>query len=364
MERVHDFRFLNAGPPADPVFVALAMRLRDLLATRGWSPEEENELLEGLATVARCIGRTWDAESERCRRELVERRPERWQDLYNLGLFFKTRGRFAEGLAANRKAAALAGPGQEDISWNLGICATGAGDGQEALKVWSELGQKLELGRLGLPEGSYHHVKVRLAERPIAERDRAAMPDDPGTEETIWVERLSPCHGIVRSALYEELGVEYGDLVLFDGAPIVHHTYDDRQVPVFPHLATLARSGYLVFRFAGSQERPGQLADLSERLPEDALLYVHTEQVVQLCASCWTRHGTNHADHGRDEHRVVRGKLCAPPGISPQALRSALDQALQGEDGVQLFVPDLTRLSGDERRADVEARRWAMLEPT
>ena len=81
------------------------------------------------------------------------------------------------------------------------------------------------MGRFGLPEGLYPQCKVKLAERPLAER--TADVDNPGSEETIWIERLSPCHGIIRSVLYYDLGVDYGDIILIDGAPITYHTYGD-----------------------------------------------------------------------------------------------------------------------------------------
>ncbi len=362
LETVRDFRYLNAAPPAEPIFVRVATRLREILAAGVRPIEDEVGLLGGLAVAARSIGRSWDGEAERCYRRLVELRPERWQDQYDLGLFYKTRGRFAEGLAANRRAAELGGAGQDSVAWNLGICATGAREGGEALRVWRSMGQKLELGRFDLPEGSYDAVKVRLAERPIAERDPTRMPDDPGLEETIWVERLSPCHGIVRSALYQELDVDYGDVVLFDGAPIVHHTYADRRVPVFPHLSTLVHARYRAFPFVASQQREGQVARLSDSLPKDAVLYVHTEQLVQLCAACWERAGTDHGEHRSAEHHIVRGKLCAPPDVGAEPLRRALDEAVHAARGVQVLVPDLSRLAGDDARAEVESRRWAMLD--
>ncbi|MGI1715343.1 hypothetical protein, partial [Escherichia coli] len=39
-----------------------------------------------------------------------------------------------------------------------------------------------------------------------------------------------PCHGIIRSVLYGKLGVDYGDVILTDGAPITHHTYGEQQI--------------------------------------------------------------------------------------------------------------------------------------
>ena len=170
-EAARDIDFLNAPPP----------------------------VLAGLATAARLVGRQRDALAEQSHLRLIELDPERSSHHYNYGLFMKTRGRFAEGLAANQEARRLAGKPVESYEWNLGICATGAGQGEVALAVWKGIGNKIEMGRFGLPEGGYPECKVRLAERPLAERDAAT--DDPGLEETIWIERLSPCHGIVRSVL-------------------------------------------------------------------------------------------------------------------------------------------------------------------
>jgi hypothetical protein len=202
---------------------------------------------------------------------------------------------------------------------------------------------------------------VQLAERPLAERDPRTLPDDPGLEETIWVERLSPCHGIVRCALYEPLGVDYGDVVLFDGAPVTYHKYADTTVPVFPHLATLERRKYRILEFAGTQCEKEQIANLSAMLPDDTVLYVHTEQVVMLCAECFRNTDLDHGRHESSEHTIVTGKLCAPPEIAPAELLRALDAAVQSAPGVSVYVPELANAAGNERRARIEARRYAMM---
>jgi hypothetical protein len=358
LEAVHDIRFLNGPPASAPIFQEVGNRLRRR-ASSARGTDEEIDLLTALATTARLLGRAWDSEAEAAYRRLVELRPERWQEHYNLGLFYKVRGRFAEGLAANQRAQSIGGAEEESVVWNLGICATGAGEGEVALAVWKAMGQRIEMGRFGLPEGGYPTTKVRLAQRPLAER--SVEEDDPGLEETIWVERMSPCHGIIRNALFEDLGVDYGDVVLFDGAPITHHTYGERQVPVFPHLATLRRTGYRFWPFVGTQPAAGRVAALSEALPEDAILYAHSEQMVMLCARCWEDRDVDHGEHTRVEHRIVRGKLCAPPAVRPVALRDALDEAVAAESGVRVFVPELSRAIGDDARAEVETKRVAMI---
>jgi hypothetical protein len=356
LEGAHDLRFLNGPPPSDPVFARLAGRLRER-AVRGAAFEDH--VLRGLATAARLLGRAWDADAERAYLRILELEPSRWEEHYDFGLFLKVRGRFAEGVVANRRAAELGGADDDGVRWNLGICATGARDAATALAVWKGYEHAIEIGRFGLPEGRYAEVKVRLAEHPLAER--GADRNDPGLEETIWVERLSPCHGVVRSALYQDLGVDFGDVVLFDGAPITHHKYGEARVPVFPHLVTLERCGYRILRFAGTQRAKGDIASLSGHLPDGCVLYPHTEGFVVMCAHCWESEDVDHAGHGEAEHHVVHGKLCAPPTVDPAALRRALDDAAQ-RAGARVFVPELSRLAGDPARAEVESRRAAMLE--
>jgi len=372
LESVHDIRFLNDAPPSDPLYQRVGERLVEMAnAVAGGDGEDEGgesvedaakeaRILRGLACVARVLGRSWDDVAEHSRLRLVALEPGRWEDHYDLGLFYKMRGRFAEGLVANRCAAALGGDQDDAVAWNTGICATGAREAMIAQQVWTRLGLEVELGRFGLPEGRFAQVKVRLAERPLAERTADAEADDPGLEESVWVERLSPCHGVIRSALMQELGVDYGDVVLFDGAPIAHHKHGDVEVPVFPHLATLVHAGYHVFPFTGTQARKGQIADLSERLANDAVLYVHTEQMITLCKDCWQNPELDHA-HGTAEHVVVSGKLCAPPSIGPRELLASLDAAVEAEGGVSVLVPELCRAAGESERSDVEARRMVML---
>lgn len=353
---VRDVDDLNAPPPDHPLFRSVLDRLSAFADEDG---PHKAVVLRGLATTARMMARQHDAIAERCYRRLIELAPRDSVPRYNLGLFCKTRGRFAEGLTANQAAARLGDETTEATEWNLGICATGAREGAAALKVWKRMGQVIEMGRFGLPEGTYPQCKVKLAERPLAERD--AGTDDPGLEESIWIERLSPCHGIVRSVLYQDLGVDYGDVILFDGAPITYHTYGDTDVPVFPHLATLERRGYQLFDFAGTQGKPGQLADASCDLAGDAIVYSHSENYQTICASCWRDPTLDHARHEGELKHVVVGRIAAPPEAEPAGLLGALDAALEQRGSCQLHAPDLSAAAGYHARAEVDRRRYAML---
>ncbi|GLH80671.1 hypothetical protein SSBR45G_55800 [Bradyrhizobium sp. SSBR45G] len=359
LEAVRDIDDLNAPPPDNPLFASVFERLNELVADYEGKPEHES-ILNGLATAARMLARQHDETAERSYRALTEIDPSNAQYHYGLGLFYKTRGRFAEGMSANQVAASLLEEPIQSYQWNLGICATGAGNAAVALDVWKGLGLDIAIGRFGLPDCNLGQCKVKLAERPLAER--SADSDDPGAEETIWIERLSPCHGVVRSVLYQKLGVDYGDDVLFDGAPITHHTYGEIKVPVFPHLATLIRRSYQVFDFAGTQEANRQLADLSEALEEDAVIYPHSESTVMLCANCWRDPDRDHDNHERMEKHVVRGKIAAPPGMDPRSLLDRIDAAIETQQRrCQLYAPDLCRAAGLTEREAIDRRRFDLL---
>lgn len=357
-DQVRDINELNAPPPGTGLFTELADALEQFARAAEGTPSELS-LLSALATTTRMMQRQRDDVAAWSYRRLVQLAPTMAHHHYNLGLYCKTRGLFREGMLANQAAARLVDEPVDSYEWNLGICATGAGEGVVALDVWKRMGQAIEMGRFGLPEGGYPSSKVKLAQRPLAERDSES--DDPGLAETIWIERLSPCHGIIRSALYQDLGVDYGDVILIDGAPITYHTYGETKVPVFPHLATLIRRGYRSYDFAGTQQSPRQLADASKELAADAVVYAHTEQYVLLCAACWRSEQTDHQDHmERDEHVVV-GRIVAPPDIAPGDLLRQLDDAIAARPPCRIYAPALCEAAGLHERGAMERRRFDMI---
>ncbi len=358
LEHVRDIDMLNAAPSEDDLFLNVVDKLASFSeGVKG--TDEEEQLLEGLSTAARMVSRQRDDLAEQSYKRLVEIAPDNAAHHYNLGLFYKTRGRFKEGVIANQKALSLVDESVESYEWNLGICATGAGDGEVALEVWERIGQKIKPGRFNLPEGGYPQCKVRLAERPLSER--SSEDDDPGLEETIWIERLSPSHGIIRSVLYQDLGVDYGDVILMDGAPITYHTYGEREVPVFPHLATLKRRNYQFFDFIGTQEAGGEIAELNRGFEDDIVIYPHTENYRTLCATCWRDPNTDHEHHEAEEKHIISGKITAPKGIPESELLDKLDALVNAQSSCKLLVPSLSRAAGQTERAEIESRRYGML---
>jgi len=358
LEAARDIDNLNAPPSENPIFDKVVVSLSNI-ASREKHEEELAKIHESLSSSARLCARQHDKIADDSYSQLVDLLPETSWAHYNQGLFFKTRGLFKEGVKANQTAIALADKPSQAQSWNLGICATAAGEGQLALDIWKEQGQNIEIGRFDLPEGQYPSCKVRLAQFPLAERD--ANNDYPGLEETIWIERLSPCHGIIRSVLFEDLGVDYGDVILFDGAPITYHKYGEDKIAVFPHLATLKKQHYKFYDFKGTQDEAGRLGSISSRLDDDAVIYSHSENIEILCAACWRNEETQHEHDRKEEKHIVSGRIAAPGNMDPKTLLDQIDAAVNNEPQNRVFSPSLCRAAGFDDRALIEGRRFQML---
>jgi hypothetical protein len=163
--------------------------------------------------------------------------------------------------------------------------------------------------------------------------------------------------------LYERLGVDFGDVVLIDGAPITYHKYGDREIPVFPHLATLVRSNYQFFDFAGTQDGEGRINSASADLERDSVIYSHTENVSYLCAACWRNPGTDHEHGETEEKHVVRGRIAAPPDVAPSELLRQIDAAMAKRAPCRIYSPDLCAAAGPADRVAFERRRFDMLQP-
>jgi hypothetical protein len=163
------------------------------------------------------------------------------------------------------------------------------------------------------------------------------------------------------SVLYRTLGVDYGDVILMDGAPITYHSYGEVRVPVFPHLATLLRQHYQMFEFAGTQDATRQLANLSAGLDKDAVIYSHSENVKMMCANCWRDPDRDHIQHETMEKLVVRGRIAAPPDIAPARLLEMIDRSIEKQGNCRLYAPDLCAAAGLTARERIDRRRFAML---
>jgi hypothetical protein len=116
LEAARDIDDLNARPPNHPVFHTMVERLETLAKVHEGQPEQE-PILRGLATSARMLSRQRDTIAESSYRKLTEISPQNSAHHYNLGLFYKPRGRFAEGATAPRERGRLRSPWTCGNAW-------------------------------------------------------------------------------------------------------------------------------------------------------------------------------------------------------------------------------------------------------
>lgn len=320
--------------------------------------EDRAALRTVIAEALRHAGPARAQEAREAYEALRDAAPEKSSGWYNLGLVHKQRGRFAEGVAVNRRARAL-GDSSEAVLWNLGICATGAGDGEAALEAWRALGLQVELGEDGLPfMPRLGQVQVRLSTVGVAGWE-GTSPE----YEHVWIERLSPCHGRVLSPTSGELSAEYGDLVLHDGAPIGYREWSGRRIPRFPQLAVLRKGTDRIFRFAALQEEQGQVSALAEHLPEGCVVYPHTERLEVICRDCVRGRG-RHAHRAEEmrTHRQLFGKLVVPASVALPDFLQQLRAVLAAHPHLRLAAPALHTAAGDEVGARRAQQLWEDIE--
>lgn len=277
---------------------------------------------------------------------------------FRLALLHKWRGRWEEGVRANQRAIELGYDG-EAVRWNLAICATGAGDHALAGAMMQELGMKGHTGEDGRFTGSFQNVQVRVSELGQGIDPAAHVPCSDPTFENLWIERDSYCTGTIVNATVYDIVVDYGDLVLFDGAVVGYRDDGKNRTPRFPLLQKLRAGEYRRYRFRGRQPRANFFTELESQLPPDTFFYVHDEQVNMLCADC--AHGTRPLhDHAKSETYFVAGKFIVPEKLCTPALIETLDTLIGNR--AQLAVPQLYKDLGDAARAQRDEERWAELE--
>jgi tetratricopeptide (TPR) repeat protein len=289
--------------------------------------------------------------------------PERGAWWFNLGLLHKARGDFAAGLQANQRAQALLGD-QRPALWNAALCAIALGQGQVAVEALRKLGHDAQLSTSGMPfVDGVPPLQVRAATIGSGLGSGSAMPERAVGFELLWVTPLSPCHGVVSSASYREASIDYGDVVLWDGAPVAVSRREGRQIPCFPLLAVLRKGDERRFRFIALQQQPEQVAKLAGDLPDQAQLFIHHERIALLCARCASgEHMHKHQHEPPEQHRLVYGKLVIPAAVELCAFKRELDARLRRHPGVQLVMPGLPEALGDSAAAGKAHQLWRGLE--
>ena len=214
-------------------------------------------------------------------------------------------------------------------------------------------------------DGAYHrghHVQVRIGTRGTPAGPEVS-DDRPLEFEHVWIDRLGPVHGRIISATLWDGPADYGDVILFDAAPCGWRDVDGKRVPRLPILALLNRNRQQLFRFAARQPQNGIVASMEGDLPPGSRLYVLSEEVNMICASC-ARGEKPHAHVPRPakEHRVVYGKLFPPADGDLGQFRAQLRRALLQRSNVRFAAPELDAAVGDYAAAQASRALWDELE--
>jgi len=324
-----------------------------------------------LGNALRLCGPGRDDEAQEAFTRAIEIDPERGEWWYDAGLLDKWRGRFDEGYAANEQARMRMGP-QRPVLWNLAICATALGKAEEAVEVWEEIGVPARLDRArdmpyvaGLPP-----MVLRVLSRTSPTDGTASLPDKTVGFELVWTAPLSPCHGVVQSPTFGDAPIDYGDLVLWDGAPVAAHQVSaEEAVPVFPLLEVLRPGDERRWAFVALEREPEALEGLEQALPEGTRVFVQQERVGHHCPACEAGEAHEHQEAGSATAAatatatagLARGKVIVQRTQDLEAFRTAWEAAT-GVRALSVSLPALYEELGDSKRAGQEHQAWRGIE--
>ncbi len=373
-QRGMDEPVVSVDTPARWASDALRRGLSALDESQQRDPNIAGHLHASLGNALRLCGADHDLDARTAFERALELDHERGSWWYDSGLLHKWRGRFQEGLRVNQQALDHGGPRRPAL-WNLAICATALGSGEIACRCWQELGMPAHAD----PETKMPWVEglppllLRVLSRPSPVDATSTLSRGVGFE-LVWVAPLSPCHGVVQSPTFRDAPIDYGDLVLWDGAPVAEHRIPESgSVPVFPLLEILRRGEEHRWPFVALEKKSGALAGLEKALPEGARLFVQRERVGHYCAACDAgiphEHGTAAEPVSTSGPRPVsasaplfaRGKLILPAQIDLASFQNAWERAL-GSRGVAASLPSLYEELGESKRAGQEHQAWRGIE--
>jgi hypothetical protein len=308
-------------------------------------PELGGYLQLNMADGLRMMGPEYDEEALTAYKIALAIDDSRGAWWFHLGLFYKWRGRFREGLDANQRAYARLGA-QRPVLWNLALCATALGEGKLALEAWEKLGIQGTLSAAGMPSvANIPPMQVRVATLGEDVGRNDPLPPQVVTFEVLWVQPLSPCHGVVQTPTVRKANVDFGDVVLWDGAPVRVNTLEGRPVPVFPLLSILRPGDERRLRFVGMQKERGMVQALAAELGADVTTVVFDERP--------SIEGSSH---------LFYGKLIVPGSSDLAQVRKALEAGLRTRQGLTLAVPRLYELLGDTPAAGKAHQAWGGIE--
>jgi len=358
---------ISEDSPAHWAASSLERVLEALDETDRTDPEVAGNLLAMFGNALRICGPDRDEEAREAFTRAVELDPERGEWWYDAGLLDKWRGRFDDGYQANELARMHTGP-ERPVLWNLAICATAIGKAKEAVEAWEALGVRARIDhRRDMPYvPDLPPMLLRVLSRTPDTNATSQLPDKAVGFEIVWVAPLSPCHGVVQSPTFRDAPIDYGDVVLWDGAPVAAHDIGDHgPMPVFPLLEILRRGDERRFPFIAFEREPNALEGLEAELTNDVRVFVQKERVHHGCAACAT--GEPHEHHDTLEapaaspSPLVRGKVIVKPSQPLEDFRDAWESAL-AKRPVAVAIPELFERLQDTKRAGQEHQAWRGIE--
>lgn len=326
-------------------------------------PEQGGRLLALRANALRLLGPGRHADAVALLERALTLDPERGEWHYDLALVHKHARDFARCLEASQKARALLGD-RRPVLWNLAIAATALGQGAVAAEAWQALGidAHADAGELPFVAG-LDPVEVRLPTVGAGHAIAPLVPDEAAGFEVVWAQPLSPCHGVIRSPTFREAIADFGDVVLWDGAPVHIAQRDGAPVPRFPLLGVLKAGDERRFRFIAMQQKAEDIATLARALPEEVVLYRHGERVESVCPRCAAGETMRKHEHlPAEEHRIVFGKIVVPAAIELASFEQTLEAARRSNPGVLLAIPSLYEMLGETKQAGKHHKRWGEIE--
>ncbi|MCB9658950.1 MAG: hypothetical protein H6726_14965 [Sandaracinaceae bacterium] len=353
---------LRRDGPAHLAAAAADRCLRALPEAERGRVETAGYLHINRANALRMAGADRDAEAQEAFAAALALDPNNGHWWFDLGVLHKWRGRFQEGLDCTLRARSRLGE-TKAVRWNVAICATALGDGDLAAGVWKALGMPVELQSSGMPlVQGLPPMQVRVLAKGPGTGPNAAVPDASVSFELVWVAPLSPCHGVVQSATFREAPIDFGDVVLWDGAPVSVLNTSDGPVPRFPLLEILRKGDEHRMRFVALSDDPGRIHELEQALPPYARLFVHREH-VEVAAPTDEHARPARGDGGAapEQSGLTYGKIVLPAGADLRGFRAAYEKAI-AKRGLAIALPRLYELLEETKRAGQEHQAWRGVE--
>ncbi|MEM1415029.1 MAG: hypothetical protein AAGH15_09025 [Myxococcota bacterium] len=334
------------APPREGGAEALALEVADAALVGDPPVELRAYLLVNRAQALRALGPERDAEAVAAYGAAIVLAPDRGAWHFELGVLHKWRGRWDDAALAFAEAKRHLGE-TRGVRWNEALVATARGRGADALEAWQALGLAATRPEDAAPDRLPQVPDLPpLRVRVPAKASGYGPPQDAEERryEVVWVAPLTPGHGVVQSPTFDEAPIDYGDVVLWDGAPVAEEGVGlagepPRRVPVFPLLEILRRGDERRYRFV-AQLAEGDLAAMMDALPGGCRAFAH----------------------GAPSEGLAYGKLVVPAGPDLKDVRARLEAVLAARRTLRFAIPGLYEATADAKRAGLEHQAWRGIE--